>query len=690
MNPIIKKYRLRLRKTERDSTTGYVFRIIRIVILLSLWTGSTIILFLHTPEELTTSMVTVMPNKTALRNVKMKQDSVEIRLNGAINAYLTNHRVRTSNFSAVGVRLEWRDRGMNRSLWRTGMWMVYMYTDKKKYLQVHRVFQFSISGWQHERSLIQRTLPHDRSLESSVYDWAFAQTVISFESMSKDPVGLLVTVNSTPLKHGLGILYAALLVIGLYAIIIWDFSDRILSTLLITAMSLALLTVLGNRPTVETIVSWVDWETMMILLGNMVITSRMADTGFFDYLAVVAYRIAKGHAWLLIGLLGFFVGLTSTFVDNATVVLLFCPPVIRLCEVMDLRTTLVLIIVAIYANIGGSITPVSGPPNTIIATNKMVESAGINFVRFSLLMLPTALICLASTFGLIYWTMDKKIYILDEHQLNLAKKRRENIRTSFDIQLRIAELRRQPRSRMIPPAEGYFVTLATLEASNFVRKKVLLVESLLALGFAAFCFILQSVPWAIPGASLGWISILSAFLLLILIDQKDIVKVMASVEWGIMLLLASLFILTMVVDELGLIHWLGSLVLSVILRVDESYQTMVGMLLILWLSALLSAFIHNAAVAPIMVKLCTDMVVYDEGQIRLLPLIWATSMGTSYGANGTLLGSLANEFAAVVGKAHGYKISFRSFFVVGFPIMLFTVVICSIFLIIAHSIFDWH
>ncbi|EDV50295.1 P protein [Drosophila erecta] len=681
MNPIIQKYR---------RTTGYVFHIINLTILLLLWTVCTIILFIYKPEELTKSMVTVLPNKTAFRDVELKQDAVGIQLNGAINTYLTNHRVKTTNFSAVGVRLEWRDRWMNRSFLRTGMWMVYMYTDKTKYLQVHRVFQFSISGWHHERSLIQRTLQSDRDLVNSSYDWAMAQAVISFESMSRDPVGLLLTVDNTPLETGLGILYAAFLIVGLYAIIIWDSADRILNTLLITSLSLALLTVLGDRPTLEKIVSWVDWETMMILLGNMIMTSRMADTGLFDYLAVVAYRISKGHAWVLIALLGALVAMTSTFVDNATVVLLFCPSVIRLCEAMGLRTTLVLIIVAIYANIGGSITPISGPPNTIIATNKMVESAGLNFVRFSLFMLPIALICLASTFCLFYWTMSKKIYILDDNQVELANKRRGNARPSFDIQLRIAELRRQPRSTVLPPADSYFVILATLEASNWVRKKMLLVQSFLALGFAAFCFILQSIPWTIPGASLGWISILAAFLLLIMMNPKDLIQVLAKVNWGTMLLLASLFIFTAVVDELGLIHWMGYLVVSLIVRVDESYQTMVGMLLILWLSALLSAFIHNAAVAPIMVKLCTDMVIHDEVQIRLLPLIWATSMGTSYGANGTLLGSLANEFVSVVGRAYGYKITFQSFFVVGFRIMLFTVVICSIFLIIAHSIFAWH
>jgi len=219
---------------------------------------------------------------------------------------------------------------------------------------------------------------------------------------------------------------------------------------------------------------------------------------------------------------------------------------------------------------------------------------------------------------------------------------------------------------------------------------MLLVQSLLALGFAASCFILKSVPSAIPGASLGWISILAAFLLLILADKKDLGEILERVEWNVMLFLASLFVLTEVLHELGLIHWVGEQTMKVLKRVDESHHTMVGMLLILWLSALLSAVIDNAAVATIMVKLCIDMTYEHHVDVQLLTMVWATSLGTSYGANGTLLGSCSNEFASAVARASGYEISFRQFFVVGFPIMLVTIVISSIYLVTAHYVFDWH
>ncbi|XP_070071886.1 P protein isoform X2 [Drosophila takahashii] len=650
MNPLHYS-RKRYRRSGPQTTRGYVFLIIKVSILVALWSGFTLVLLSHKSDGVTKTMVTVMPNKTVLRDVKMKEKPVQIILEGAIWSYPTNKFRKAHKFPAVAVRLEWRDGNMNFSYRRTGKWMVYLAKDKTKMEPVRKIFKFHPLLWSNENESIMTKHISKNVSDDPMPKWSYAKTVISLESMR----------------------------------------DRTLCTLLTTCAALATLTVVGNRPSFKQIMSWVDFETLMLLLGNMVMMSLMAETGFFDYLAVVAYRISKGHAWLLIALLGVVVSLCSAFLDNATVVLLFSPAVVRLCEAMAVRTTLVLVIIALYANIGGSVTPVGGPPNAIIANNPSVASAiDISFIRFSLRMLPAAVICMIAVFGIFYMTMKERIFMLDQNQIELDQKRRDEIRPRFDIQLRIAELRRnQPRRPWLQPAFNYFETLATLEASNRIRKKMLLVQSLMALGFAASCFILTSVPSAIPGASLGWISILSAFLLLIMADKKDMGETLGRVEWGVMLYLASFFVLTEVLVQLGLIHWLGQKAVKVMKTVDCPYQTMIGMLLILWISALMSSVIDNAAVATIMVRLCIDMAFDDGVNVKIMPLVWATCFGTSYGANGTLLGSCANEFAAVVARAYGYEISFRAFFRVGFPIMLLTIVICTLFLMIADSVLSW-
>ncbi|XP_041564064.1 P protein [Drosophila elegans] len=671
------------RRGEPETTKGYICLIIKLTVLVGIWIVFTWILLTYNENELKDSLVTVMPNQTTFRNLKLEQDTVQILLRGPINKYLTKHLVRASNFSAVAVRLEWWDFHLNRSYLRTNRWNVYLTRDMRKYSQVKRIFQFSLSG-KYEIRALENSTDH-----AGAHDWGVTKTVISFKSMSDYPVGLHMTVNTRPMTAKYVNLYAAFLLVGFYVIIVWELADRTLCTLLVASAGLALLAVLGNKPTFATIISWISWESMMLLLGNMIMMSLMAETGFFDYLAVVAYRISKGNPWFLIALLGVVVGLSSAFLDNATVVLFLSPPVIRLCEAMSLRTTLVLIILALYANVGGSVTPVGGAPTAIIATNKDV--AKMTFIRFSIQMLPAAVVCMITIFALVYLFLGNRIFILDENQLELTEIRRENVRPPFDIQLRIAELRRRQTGRsFVRPVPNYFETLAHLEANHRLRKKMLLVQSLLALFFAISCFILQSVPWAIPGATLGWISILSAFLLLILADKKDLTETLAGLEWHTMLYLASLFVFTEVIYDMGFIHWLGMQAVTAIKQVDEQYQNMVGMLLILWLSAIMSAFIDNTAVAAIMVKLCIDLAYYENVAVSLLPLIWASTFGTCYGASGSLLGSMANEFVAVIGSQYGYQITFKSFFVIGFPIMLTTIVICSIFLILAHSIFAWH
>ncbi|XP_016990902.1 P protein [Drosophila rhopaloa] len=671
--------RKRIRRGGPVTTTGYICLIVKLTILLGLWIALTFVLLTHKSHDDTDTLVTVMPQQKVFKKLHMEHESVEIILRGAINKYLTNHLIRGANFSAVGIRVEWRDPNLNRSYLRTPRWKVYLSKDKRKYNQVERIFHFAISGKYQDKALDDPT----------GVDWGYAHTVISFESMCRRPVGLFMKVDTMPMVGKYAVMYSALLLIGLYVVIIWELTDRTLCTLLLTAAGLALLTVLGNRPSFGTIISWVEWESMMLLLGNLIMITLMAETGFFDYLAVVAYRISKGNSWFLIALLGIVVFLFSVFLDAATVVLLFSPAVIRLCEAMALKTTLVLIILALYANIGGSVTPVGGPPNVIIATNMNV--AGVSFINFSIHMLPTAIICMITIFILVYLILGKRIFILDENQMELIKNRQDEMRSSFDVQLRTAELiRNHPARTLLRPAPNYFQTLAYLEAKHWIRKKMLLVHSVLALIFAISCFALQSIPWAIPGASLGWISILAAFLLLILADKEDLTDILDKIEWSTLLFLASLFILTEVVSELGFIHWLGIHAVDLIVKVDEQHQNMVGMLLILWLSAIMSAFIDNAVVATIMVKLCIEMAYHENVAVTLMPLIWATSFGTSYGANGTLLGSMANEFVSVIGRQYGYEITFRTFFVVGFPIMLVTVAICSMFLVIAHSVFDWH
>jgi P protein len=123
------------------------------------------------------------------------------------------------------------------------------------------------------------------------------------------------------------------------------------------------------------LVSWIDVETLLLLFSMMVIVAILSETGIFDYMAVLAYKVTGGRIWPLINTLCLFTALLSAFLDNVTVSLLMTPVSIRLCEVMELNAVPVLMAMVIYSNIGGTATAVGDPPNVIIASNQHVKDA---------------------------------------------------------------------------------------------------------------------------------------------------------------------------------------------------------------------------------------------------------------------------------------------------------------------------
>ncbi|KAM7290649.1 hypothetical protein ISCGN_027261 [Ixodes scapularis] len=120
--------------------------------------------------------------------------------------------------------------------------------------------------------------------------------------------------------------------------------------------------------------SWLDVETLSLLFGMMILVAILCETGFFDYAAVIAFRLARGRVWPLVTTLCVFTAVVSAFLDNVTTILLMTPATIKLCEVMDLDPKHILIWLVIFSNIGGAATPVGDPPNVIIISNPQVVS----------------------------------------------------------------------------------------------------------------------------------------------------------------------------------------------------------------------------------------------------------------------------------------------------------------------------
>ncbi|XP_023299610.2 P protein-like [Lucilia cuprina] len=514
--------------------------------------------------------------------------------------------------------------------------------------------------------------------------------------------------NMTPVDQTLGIIYGTFVLLFLYIMIIWEFINRTLASVVASTLAIGILAALNARPSTETIMKWLDVETLMLLFGMMILVAILSESGIFDYLAVLAYELARGELFYLIYVLCFFTAFLSAFLDNVTMMLLMTPVTIRLCEVTNLNPVPVLMSMVIYSNVGAALTPVGDPPNIIIMTNHYVETNGVNFGNFIAHMLPGVVLGLITTFAFLYVKypkisgyMNKESVEIEalKHEIQVWEKAAQNIQpttTDEEIVQNTLQKKAHVLRQKLKELEGkgvymevnYKTTLEQMKASYPIRNKVLLIKASISFAFVLVLFFLHTVP-DLQHLSLGWSALVGAILLLILADT-DIEAVLSRVEWSTLLFFSSLFILMEALTEMGLIGALGDICVKCILKAETQQRLLVAILIILWVSGIASAFLDNIPVTTMMIKIVVNLSQNKELGLPLPPLVWALAFGACFGGNGTLIGASANVVSSGVAEQHGYRFSFIDFFKFGFPIMLCTLVAATIYLYLAHCFWTWH
>ena len=205
-----------------------------------------------------------------------------------------------------------------------------------------------------------------------------------------------------------------------------------------------------------------------------------------------------------------------------------------------------------------------------------------------------------------------------------------------------------------------------------IQDKTLLIKSLAVLALILVGFMTHSKL----GIESSVVAITGACILL-LIGKQDPHEVIYSVEWPTIAFFAGLFIVVGGLSNTGVISMLAKLL------VEETHGNVIlTMFLLLWISAIVSSFLDNIPFVATLIPLILTM--QTQG-MDVMPLWWATSLGACLGGNGTLIGASANVVLASVGQKHGYPITFKDYLKVGFPIMIFTVIISTIYLTIKFA-----
>ncbi|KAM7031529.1 P protein [Passerculus sandwichensis] len=505
---------------------------------------------------------------------------------------------------------------------------------------------------------------------------------------------------------------ASIILVGVYVLIILEIVHRTLAAMLGALAALAALAIVGERPSMVKVVEWIDYETLALLFGMMVLVAIFSETGFFDYCAVKAYRFSRGKVWAMITLLCLIAAILSAFLDNVTTMLLFTPVTIRLCEVLNLDPRHVLIAEVIFTNIGGAATAVGDPPNVIIVSKQELRRRGLDFAAFTgHMFLGICLVVLVSFpfLRLLYWNkklynkepseiveLKHEIYVwrLTAQRINPASREETAVKCLLMQKVLTLEmlLRKKLRTfhRQISQEDKNWETnIQELQKNHRITDKILLIKCLTVLGCVILMFFLNSF---VPGIylDLGWIAMLGALWLLVLADIHDFEMILNRVEWATLLFFAALFVLMEALAHLHLIDYIGEQTALLIKVVPEDQRLAVAIILVLWVSALASSVIDNipftATMIPVLLNLSKD----PDVNLPMKPLIFSLAMGACLGGNGTLIGASANVVCAGIAEQHGYGFSFMEFFRLGFPMMIVSCTIGMCYLLVAHVVVGWN
>ena len=378
--------------------------------------------------------------------------------------------------------------------------------------------------------------------------------------------------------------------------------------------------------------SFIDFETIMLLMGMMAIVAVLKKSGFFTILTVRITRLTRGSPLKILILFSISTALLSAFLDNVTTVLIMVPMVIELAKGMGLNPRVYVIALVMASNIGGTATLIGDPPNIIIGSK-----VGLTFNQFALYMsLPVFL---------SFWAMTGYFLLANRDQFQPIN---TNLAKLFSVRLLIKKI--------------------DYEFASVRIEKSFLSKSLGSLGIAVLLFVTQTLTHITPG-----VVAITVAMVLFVITRTDVEHLLLEIEWSTLIFFAGLFILVGVLEEKGMIEWLAR---NIFLRVGHNPYLM--LIMVLWVSGFVSGFIDNIPFTVTMIPIVRLML--ESHPVPNHLLWWALAIGACFGGNLTLIGASANIVSAGMAKKMGYDIGFFEFLRCSAIPTLITLAISSIIL----------
>jgi len=416
--------------------------------------------------------------------------------------------------------------------------------------------------------------------------------------------------------------------VGMYVILITEVVHRTALALFGALVMLIVLFstgVLDPHDSVDFVIGAIDFNTIGLLLGMMVIVGILGETGIFQYIGIKAAKISKGNVWTLMVLLAIITAVGSAFLDNVTMVLLMVPVTISVCKLLKINPISLILAQIFASNIGGATTLIGDPPNIMIGS-----AAGIDFITFAYHMTPEIILTMGVAILLFKFMFRKDL-----------KQKPENVQK-----------------------------LQELDASKEIKDKMLLKKSAIVLGAVILMFMLHGMI----GLEVSIIALGGAAILLVVTGKQPQVA-FRHVEWPTLLFFCGSLIIVGGVEVSGALELLAHNILE--LTGGDLGTTLFTVTLT---SAFASAFVDNIPFTATMIPIIENMSADPSfsktlAEYTFNPLWYALAFGADLGGNGTLIGASANLVAIAVAERFGYRIFFREFLIKGLPLMIITTMV---------------
>ena len=380
----------------------------------------------------------------------------------------------------------------------------------------------------------------------------------------------------------------------------------------------------------EQAIESVDFNTIGLLTGMMIVVYLTQQTGVYDFVAIRAGQLSGGRSFAVTMSLAATTALLSAFLDNLTTILLIAPITFLLADALDIEAVPLLIIEVIASNIGGTATLIGDPPNIIIA-----GATGLSFNAFLVNLAPVVIVAFAVVIPLLYLVFRSRLQIKEG-----------NRRAIMELNAR-ASIRDPAELRRTGP-----VLLATVLAF-----------------FAHQALHIEPATVALTGAAVG-----------LLVTRIPLEKALSSIEWTTLFFFVALFVMVGALQATGAIDHVATAVKD--LTGGGRTAELFG---IAWIAALGSAVVDNipftTAMIPVVKELQAGSGSGDDAYW------WALALGACFGGNATMIAAAANVAAAGMAERAGTPIGFIAFLKVGLPVTVLSIAIATAYIAIRYVAF---